>query len=94
MFAGESMLRLTKSLGDLGSFNEAPACLPGKGGPGAWFAGGTSGFNEAPACLPGKAVEEEISIRRENEASMRPRHVCRGKISTQWWPVESSATLQ
>ena len=48
-----------------------------------WTHGGRAavhdGFNEAPACLPGKAAHHPHGDLPLRKASMRPRHVCRGK---------------
>ena len=81
MFAGERWgpRRCRRPSG--AGFNEAPACLPGKGGGRRGGRGAPPGFNEAPACLPGKVVEDQGRHHPVRLASMRPRHVCRGKVA-------------
>ena len=61
-------------------FNEAPACLPGNGRSAPGWSGPRARFNEAPACLPGNAVERYNAKIGDVNASMRPRHVCRGML--------------
>ncbi len=60
-------------------FNEAPALLPGKRGLRRGGAGFAQSFNEAPALLPGKRLRARVLDQVSRDASMRPRHYCRGR---------------
>ena len=61
-------------------FNEAGACLPRKRPARAGAPAARARFNEAGACLPRKGAGLAIGADRR-PASMRPGHVCPGKMS-------------
>ena len=62
-------------------FNEAAALLPRKAALESTFTDtpGKIGFNEAAALLPRKALRLSLTQPLKINASMRPRHCCRGR---------------